>query len=146
MEFDLSTVERKIRTFEENLERLETLRQLSFNDFAADFRNVDSAIHRLQVSVEAMIDLCAHFVARLRLGAPADSAELVRALVKADLLPKAHSRIYVRMIRFRYRVVHFYQEVDEQEVYRILTDHLDDFRLFISDALQIVQRVSQDQT
>ena len=44
------------------------------------------------------------------------------------------------MIRFRNRVVHFYQEVDEQEVYRILTDHLDDFRLFIRDALQIVQK------
>jgi uncharacterized protein YutE (UPF0331/DUF86 family) len=93
-----------------------------------------------------MIDLCAHFVARLRLKAPTDSAGLVQALAEANLLPEPHVKSYVRMIRFRNRVVHLYQEVDEQEVYRILTEHLDDFRMFIRDAIRIVEAASEGQS
>ena len=143
---DLSTVERKTQFIEANLARLEDLRQQPFEVFATDFRNVDSAIHRLQISVEAMFDLCAHFVARFRLKAPTDSAGLVQALAEANLLPEAHVKAYISMIRFRSRVVHLYQEVDEQEVYRILTEHLDDFRMFIRDALRIVQVASEGQS
>ncbi len=59
------------------------------------------------------------------------------------MLPEAHGDAYVRMIRFRNRVLHVYHDVDAQEVYRILTEHLDDFRMFISDALQIVLSTSE---
>ena len=140
---DLETVKRKTQFIEANLHRLEGLGQQPFDTFVADFRNVDSAIHRLQVSVEAIIDLCAHFVARSRLKSPPDSAGLVTALVEAGMLPEAHADAYVRMIRFRHRVVHVHHDVDAQEVYRILTEHLDDYRMFISDALQIVLSTSE---
>jgi len=139
MEFDRKTIQTKIEFIEDNLIKLEQLSPMSFDEFMADFRNLDSALHRLQTAIEAMIDICAHFVGRLRLGAPSESADLIRALEKAGLLSKEHADKYVNMVKFRNLVVHLYAEVDDRQVYDILQNNLDDFRTFIADAWRIVR-------
>jgi uncharacterized protein YutE (UPF0331/DUF86 family) len=60
MELDKEKIFNKIQIIEENLKKLLQLRMLSLNDFAADFRNVESAKHLLQTAVEAMIDITTH--------------------------------------------------------------------------------------
>jgi uncharacterized protein YutE (UPF0331/DUF86 family) len=135
-------IQTKIEFIEDNLIKLEQLSPMSFEEFMADFRNLDSALHRFQTAIEAMIDICAHFVGRLRLGAPSESAGLIRALEKAGLLSKEHAEKYVDMVRFRNLVVHLYAEVDARQVYDILQNNLDDFRAFIADAWRIVQMKS----
>lgn len=35
------------------------------------------------------------------------------------------------MVKFRNRIVHLYQEVDDSEIYRILQENLDDIKGFI---------------
>lgn len=39
---------------------------------------------------------------------------------------------HVKMVRFRNRIVHMYDDVDSQAVYRLITHNLDDFRDFMS--------------
>lgn len=140
MAFDTEMVQARIAIIEENLSRLAQIPQADFNEFVADFRNVEATKHLLQTAIEAMVDIWAHFVARLRLQAPENGTQLVKALAEANWLPKEHVSTYSKMIRFRNLIVHMYSDVDDRQVYDILRHHLDDFRMFIADAWRIVQQ------
>jgi uncharacterized protein YutE (UPF0331/DUF86 family) len=139
MPFDVDKLRRITGVIETNLTLLEQLQPYSFEEFSADFTKVEAAKHLLQVAVQAMIDICSHFVARLRLKVPEDSAGLVKTLSKVGLLPPDHAARYVEMIQFRNLVVHLYAEVDDWQTYDILQKDLGDFRLFIADAWRIVR-------
>lgn len=46
-------IETKLAVLRDNLARLASIPQSTLAEFAADFRNVDSALHRLQTSIQA---------------------------------------------------------------------------------------------
>ena len=139
MTFDIQVIESRIAIIEKNLTYLAQIPQADFEAFQSDFRNLEAAKHLLQTAVEAMVDICAHMVSRLRLQVPGNGRQLVQALANAGYLPPEHVPLYLRMIRFRNLVVHLYGEVDNQEIYNILQNNLDDFRLFIRDIWQIIR-------
>jgi uncharacterized protein YutE (UPF0331/DUF86 family) len=60
------------------------------------------------------------------------------------LLPPTHVVTYQTMNSFRNRVVHLYLATDPREVYRILQEGLDDFRMFIADVQRIVSEQQQN--
>jgi len=121
----------KIQFIEDNLSKLGYLKNLSYEEFAGDFRNFVTAKHLLQVSVEAMIDIANHIVSRRRWGIPEKSADSFRILREHGYFTKHEEDLFVTMIKFRNRVVHLYHKVNEEEVYRILQENLSDFKLFI---------------
>lgn len=59
---DANVVTRKLQIMQECLERLEELRLIPRHEFARDFRNLDSAQHRLQITIEAGFDIIGHIV------------------------------------------------------------------------------------
>lgn len=140
MIFDLEVIQARITIIEQNLAHLSQIPQRDFDEFVADFRNIEAAKHLLQTAIEAIIDICSHCVARLRLKVPGNGAQLVQALADAGWLPAEHAAMYARMIRFRNLVVHVYAEVDDREIYNILQNHLDEFHSFVGDAWRMVQR------
>lgn len=100
-------------------------------DFLASFRSVDAAKYNLQVCIEALIDVSNHVVARERWGIPSTSAEAVKLVIQHGVLTKDKELSLVQMVKFRNRIVHLYQEVDDTEIYRILQENLDDIKGFI---------------
>ena len=100
-------------------------------DFLASFQAVDAAKYNLQVCIEALIDVSNHVVARERWGIPSTSAEMVKLIIKHGVLGKDKEPSLVQMVKFRNRIVHLYQEVDDSEIYRILQENLDDIKGFI---------------
>ena len=139
MAFDQEVIQARIAIIEENLTKLEQIPQADFNEFVADFRNIEATKHLLQTAIEAMIDICSHCAARLRLHTPENGTKLIQALARADLLSTKHVPKYISMIRFRNLVVHLYANVDDRQIYDILCLHLDDFRLFVADVWRIVR-------
>jgi uncharacterized protein YutE (UPF0331/DUF86 family) len=140
MDFDREVIKARIVIVEENLAKLAQIPQTDFDQFVQDFRNVEAAKHLLQTAIEAMVDICSHLVARLRLKVPGTGTKLVQALTEANLLPVENVPKYTKMIRFRNMVVHLYAEVDDRQIYEIVRHNLDDFRLFIADAWRIIQK------
>ncbi len=45
-------IQSKIDIILNNLEKLSRLRAMPFEEFTSDFRNIDSALHRLQTSIQ----------------------------------------------------------------------------------------------
>ena len=128
---DKDILQRKLSFIDLKLQNLETLKGIEREDFLASFQAVDSAKYNLQVCIEALIDVSNHVVARERWGIPSTSAEAVKLIIQHGVLGKDKELSLVQMVRFRNRIVHLYQEVDDSEIYRILQENLDDIKGFI---------------
>jgi uncharacterized protein YutE (UPF0331/DUF86 family) len=116
----------KVAILRDNLQKLAQIPQTSFDEFAADFRNVDSALHRLQTSIQVLIDVAGLAAARLGLGTPSTSRELLELLEAAGALPAGSTARFGPIFGFRNRIVHLYDRVDERIVFRILTEERSD--------------------
>jgi uncharacterized protein YutE (UPF0331/DUF86 family) len=128
---DKDILQRKLSFIDLKLRNLEILKHMERQDFLASFQSIDSAKYNLQVCIEALIDVSNHVVARERWGIPSTSAEAVKLLIKHGVLGKDQELPLVQMLKFRNRIVHLYQEVDDSEIYRILQENLDDIKDFI---------------
>ncbi|MEW5898010.1 MAG: DUF86 domain-containing protein [Bacillota bacterium] len=126
----------KISFIEKNMRRLDTIRQMPVTDFTEESTAYHAAIRLLQVSIEAMIDIGNHLVARERLGVPKTYGEIFELLARAQIIPEDFTVTAHKMVKFRNRAVHLYSDLDGQEVYRILQNNLNDFSLFIGYVVQ----------
>jgi len=121
-------VQSKLDIIPENLEKLEILRAMSYENFTSDFRNIDSALHRFQTSIQALVDIGGYIIASLGLRTPGTSGEVIDILVEHGLLNRERRDRYVSMIQFRNRIVHFYNAFDLKIFYQILQEELVDIR------------------
>jgi uncharacterized protein YutE (UPF0331/DUF86 family) len=110
--------------------RLQELGQLPEAEFLADYRNTESAKYLLIVAIEAAIDICNHIVARQHKRAPQDYADCFAILAElAVITPELADRLR-RMARFRNLIVHLYGKVDNQKVYGVIQNDLQDLITF----------------
>ncbi|WP_407314327.1 type VII toxin-antitoxin system HepT family RNase toxin [Desulfosporosinus sp. SB140] len=128
---DKDILQRKLSFIDLKLRNLETLKRMNRQDFLKSFQAIDSAKYNLQVCIEALIDISNHVVARERWGIPGTSAETVKLLIEHGVLDKEKELSLVQMVKFRNRIAHLYQEVDDSEIYRILQENLKDIKDFI---------------
>jgi uncharacterized protein YutE (UPF0331/DUF86 family) len=116
----------KLEIVRENLEKLARIPQASYEEFQGDFRNLDSALHRLQTTIQALIDIACYLVALRGLGVPRTSLDALEKLERAGLLPPGSGQRFAPVVGFRNRVVHLYAEIDPRIVYGILTQKRED--------------------
>jgi len=133
--FDKDKIEQKILFIESNITKLKKLRELSKDNFIEDFRNVDSAKYLLQVSIEAMLDISSHIIARNRWGTPVDNKDHFKILADNGIIAKTDVHIYFSMAKFRNRIVHMYFNVNDEMIYEITQKNIDDFERFIKSIL-----------
>lgn len=132
-------VQNKLDIIPENLEKLEIFRAMDFEKFNSDFRNIDSALHRLQTSIQALVDIGGYIIASLGLRVPATSGEVIDILVQHGLLRQDQRDRYISMIQFRNRIVHFYNEIDLNILYQILQEELVDIRELYRALILIIE-------
>ena len=62
------------------------------------------------------------------LGVPKTSLDAIEKLETGGLLPEGSARRFTPIIGFRNRVVHLYDRIDPEIVYRILLEHRADLK------------------
>lgn len=132
-------VQSKLDIIPENLEKLEILRAMGYEEFTSDFRNIDSALHRLQTSIQALVDMGGYIIASLGLRVPGTSGEVIDILVERGLLKKDKRDRYISMVQFRNRIVHFYNDIDLEILYQILQEELVDIRELYRTLLLVIE-------
>lgn len=128
---DFEKVKQKLMFMEKNIEKLKKISILSKDDFIKDFRNVDSGKYLLQVTIEAMLDISNHIIARNRWGKPDTNKECFEILEKHNLIDSKQINTYFNMAKFRNRVVHMYFDIDDNVIYELIQNNLIDFESFI---------------
>ena len=132
-------VQTKLDIVPDNLEKLDIFRAMSYDEFISDFRNIDSALHRLQTSIQALVDIGGYIIASLGLRTPSTSGEVIDILVEQTLLKSEYRDRYVSMIQFRNRIVHFYNGINLKILFKILQDELADIRELYRTLIQIIE-------
>jgi len=66
--------------------------------------------------------------------------EVILVLAEKGIIPQKNAEIYVKMVKYRNRLTHFYNEVTVSEIYNIIQNYLGDFKLFIKDILYFLEK------
>jgi uncharacterized protein YutE (UPF0331/DUF86 family) len=93
----------------------------------------------LQLLVECMIDICALMVAGLRLGLPGEEDDLFERLEQAGVISPLMKETLRKMKAFRNILVHEYGRIDDQLVYEIVQNRLNDFITFKREILEAIR-------
>jgi uncharacterized protein YutE (UPF0331/DUF86 family) len=116
----LKTVAAKAELIREMLSAIETLPLASEAEFSADVRMVAAGESFLRRSLEGLLDLGRHVLAKGFGKVVPDYAGVADALAAQGILtPESAAKLRL-MARYRNRMVHFYDEVLPPELYGIL--------------------------
>lgn len=130
-EFDQEKMTKLLSELNTSVRRLRQLSNLPQEAFISDPDKVGSAKYHFIVAIEACIDMCNHVIARNALRVPDDYADTFKVMAEAGALEREFAQELRSMAKFRNRLVHLYWEVDDKQVYEILRNRLDDFRIFL---------------
>ena len=121
---------------------LRELREIVPEDFAT-YQKVEKrrACERLlQISIEAVIDICHLLVVGLRLGIPSEEDDLFVKLGEAGVISSRMEGTLKEMKGFRNILVHDYAHIDEQIVFQMAKTRLGDFESFKQEMLRYLSQ------
>lgn len=84
----------------------------------------------LQISVECVIDITALIVSGRRLGLPNGENDIFEKLVNTEVITEEMGEKLRMMKGFRNIIVHEYSHINDEIIYDILINRLDDFKEF----------------
>jgi uncharacterized protein YutE (UPF0331/DUF86 family) len=128
---NLDLIRARFTDIEQSLARLEQMHALSRERFLSDQDTLDLACYRLQIAMEAAIQICFHVSSQRFQRAPETYADCFAILGREGVLDASLCENLQQMARFRNMLVHVYWEVDYDWVYEILQEHLDDLHAFV---------------
>jgi len=107
----------------------------SLDAFRSDARNMASAESYLRRALEALLDLGRHILAKGFGSAVPEYKEIAKALSKFEVIgPKEADKLRI-LAGYRNRMVHFYHEISDLEIYAICTRELGDIEAILSEII-----------
>jgi uncharacterized protein YutE (UPF0331/DUF86 family) len=127
------SIERKIKTVEERLERLRTLSNSlsSIENYQSSTDAKDIAERNIQVAIETCLDIGKIIISNQGLKEPKDNKGIFVSLAEAGYLTSENLSFMVPMAGTRNILVHGYDKVEDTLIYGILKRHIDDFYTFL---------------
>jgi len=129
---DKELLSRKLSQLREYLVALRNAEDITWNKYKEDLRARAFVERYLQLCIEKIIDIGNHFVSFHRWREPEGYRDLFQVLYENDVIPIEHLATFQNMVSFRNLLVHRYEKTDNEVVFGIFKERLEDFDLFIS--------------
>jgi uncharacterized protein YutE (UPF0331/DUF86 family) len=100
----------------------------SYQEFIRDRRNVWTDESCLRRSLEALLDIGRHILAKGFAIGVSEYKEIAQKLGEFGLLSASEAQLLRILAGYRNRLIHFYHEIGEEELYRICKDQLGDLQ------------------
>lgn len=97
-----------------------------YTTFCSDRRNLAAAESFLRRGLEALLDLGRHILTKGFGEAALEYKEIASGLAQKGVLNQERANLLRELAGYRNRMVHFYQEISDQELFDICTRKLDD--------------------
>jgi uncharacterized protein YutE (UPF0331/DUF86 family) len=120
--------------------KLATLTTYPRKKFLDDFTKVESAKHLLQVSIQSCLDMAQHIIADAGYRVAQDSYDTFVVLNEEQIIPDDFMPSLRKMVSFRNRVVHLYWDVNDDIIYDLIQNNLEDFKIFTAHILNYIQQ------
>jgi len=134
---NLSRIREKVADIKENLQVLRKYSSQNSTIFCSNKEVVRSARYAFIVMIEASSNIASHICARILNKSPDSYAECFLILGDNNLIDKALSIRLGKMAGFRNLLVHGYSEIDDNRMFAIMKNDLDD----IDRWLEFVQEI-----
>jgi len=134
---DRERIYAKIDEMEQYLKELYDILPGSLDDYQASIQSRRAVERLLQITIETMMDTCALLVKGLKLGLPSaeeDFLEKLKGVLKLEMVENLK-----QMRAFRNILVHGYAKIDDERVFNILTERLEDFEKFKDSILKFLE-------
>lgn len=113
------------------LTRLDDLSSKGKKEFLNNPHHIGSAKYNLIVAIEGSIDICNHLISANKLKAPEDYADSFKVLAEKGVFDEPFVQRLIEMARFRNRLVHIYWNLDDELIFKIITEDLKDIEQFL---------------
>lgn len=123
-------VMRKIESLQRCLKRIEEKIPLSAPALASDLDAQDIISVNLERAVQQCVDAAMIVLSEADEPVPATMSEAFEALAAAGVVSPETAGRMSKAVGFRTIAVHAYRKIDWGIVWKIITEHLDDFRRF----------------
>lgn len=135
---NMKLIEDRLGLINRALARLKKLSRLSEDDFHKDDNAViaESYIRR---SLEALFDIGRHIISKTAGKGVIEYKEIAAALGNNGVIKMESVERLKLMAGYRNRLVHFYHEVTDRELYLILKNNLSDIENFIKDIKSFIE-------
>jgi len=131
---DKLTVKSRLTRIAKSIDRLERLARTPKDDFLSPDSDLPAiAESHLRRSLEAVFDVGRHLLAKS--GRPELAFEyksIATNLARLGIVPSDLEDALIKMAGYRNRLVHFYHEVTDEELYSIIRNNLGDLRRFVA--------------
>ena len=120
----------RLAEISKGLKELEKFRRLPLKEFQIGY-NFAISEHFLRRTLEAVFDIGSHILSRIPGVRVTTYKEIALSLSKQGIIPQDFVQDkLIKIAGYRNRLVHFYYEIKEQELYQILQDNLEDIEKF----------------
>jgi uncharacterized protein YutE (UPF0331/DUF86 family) len=124
---DLKVIGDRLSASRRMLAQLRSLPQEDLAAFTADFRTAAAAESLLRRTIESLLDVARHILAKRHGIGTLEYREVARAAGDRGLIADTDLRHrFIQIAGFRNRLTHFYEEVSPQELHAILQANLAD--------------------
>ncbi|MBS3080117.1 DUF86 domain-containing protein [Candidatus Pacearchaeota archaeon] len=138
---DENKVLSKIDQINSYLEEIEVIKPIDIEEYKNSIEKKRAIERLLQISVEAVIDICYIIVSGLKLGVPSDEDVLFEKLAEKKIISNKLTNTLKEMKGLRNILVHKYAHVKDERVYENL-DNLEDFNVFKEEILRFINKVN----
>lgn len=139
-------VAERIAWIQSMLTQIRSLPLADRNEFFADHRNHLACESCLRRALEALLDLGRHILAKGFGVAVEEYKAIGPALEKEGIIPREDAALFKVLAGYRNRMVHFYHEISEQEIYEICSEQLGDVEHLVHVLKEWLQKHMQTGT
>jgi uncharacterized protein YutE (UPF0331/DUF86 family) len=126
-----SLIADRLKLIRDSLFEMKKMAEMSFHDFLADKRNPASTESFLRRSLEAVFDIGRHILAKSKGKKIIEYKEIALLLGREKVIPLELSQRLIPIAGYRNRLVHFYHEINDKELYEIIKKDLVDIEDFV---------------
>ncbi|MEC4685792.1 MAG: DUF86 domain-containing protein [Nitrospirota bacterium] len=132
MKLNMEMLTGRIDAIRVALSRLRELSELSREEFLEDYKNPASAETFIRHCLEAIFDIGRHVLAKTgKVRLTHEYKNIAKGLGESGIISKPLMYKLMEMAGYRNRIVHFYHEITDEELYEILQNDLKDIEHFI---------------
>lgn len=122
-------IKERLQEMDENLKILAELKELYKEKFKSDPKIFKLAEYCLQISIQALLDICQYIIAANSWRRPRDNQEVIKIIAANNIIPQDFAKRILPMAGLRNILVHDYLKIDLDKIYQHL-QNLQDFRTF----------------
>jgi len=129
--FNPDKIVKLVSEMRKSVSHLNSLKTLDRKSFLNDPDKIGSAKYHFIVAIESAIDICNHIISQNGYRTPEDYGDTFQIMGEQGAFNEDFVKALKNMARFRNRLIHLYWEVNDEQVYEILQNRLNDFKTFL---------------